>query len=154
MTTIHLSKHFTLAEMTATSVRQYDNTPSFDEGRNLEFLCRELMEPLRVQFGPFFVTSGYRSPAVNKHIGGSPTSQHMLGNAVDGVFLKATKWGDVIDYLIAHPSLPWDQVIYEYGRWLHIGTRTNGLHCRKQALMIFHPGKYEAWNPNDPRVVR
>lgn len=149
-----LSKYFTLAEMTATAVRGVDNTPSLDEVENLRFLCVSVLDPLRQVFGPLYTTSGYRSPEVNRRIGGSPTSAHQIGCAWDGVPLRSSVvWSDVIRWLI-QSDLPVDQVIYEYGRWIHVGTKPRGERCRRQALMIFEPGVYETWNPRDSRVKR
>lgn len=149
-----LSKYFTLAEMTATAVRGVANTPSLAEVENLRFLCTAVLDPVREVFGPLYTTSGYRSPEVNLRIGGSPRSAHQSGCAWDGVPLRPrVRWADVIRYLI-QSVLPVDQVIYEYGRWLHIGTRPRGEGCRRQALMIFSPEKYEVWNPKDPRVLK
>lgn len=149
-----LSPHFTLAEMTATAVRDVANTPSLDEAANLKFLCEHLLEPLRARFGPLYTTSGYRSPAVNARIGGSSSSMHVHGCAWDGIPLRdGVRWADMITFLLSG-TLPVDQVIYEFGRWLHVGTRPNGLSCRGQALMIFESGRYEAWNPQDPRITR
>lgn len=157
---MNLSKHFTLAEMTTTSVRIYSNTPTMEEVDNLTYLCVYLLEPLRTVFGPMHTTSGYRSSEVNKFIGGSPSSMHVPGCAWDGIFKRdRVRWSDVIKYCLEHPELPLDQVIYEYGRWLHIGTRPRGENCRHEAKMIFPstdpetPAKYELWNPADKRIT-
>ena len=151
---MRLSHHFTLAELTATAVRGLDNTPSIGDAENLRYLCTEVLEPTRAVFGPMYTTSGYRSPAVNERLGGSSTSMHRFGCAWDGVPLRAgIRWTSVINFLM-DGGLPVDQVIYEFGRWLHIGTKPNGINCRHQALMIFTPGKYEVWNPLDPRITR
>jgi zinc D-Ala-D-Ala carboxypeptidase len=148
-----LSPHFTLAEMTATAVRLVDNTPSNEEVANLTYLCQQVLEPVRNKFGVLHTTSGYRSPEVNRRIGGSPTSAHCRGLAWDGVPLRDLKWMEVVEFIV-HSDIPFDQVIYEYGRWLHIGAKPEGLEPRREALMIFSPGKYEVWNPKDSRVVR
>ena len=158
---MNLSDHFTLAEMTTTDARQFPNVPSLAEVENLRYLCINVMEPVRQRFGPWHVTSGYRSPALNTFIGGSTTSMHMKGLACDGVPIgklvdgmrTEPRWNEIILFLLTS-GLPVDQVIYEFGRWLHIGTRAEGRDCRKQALMIFEPGKYEIFNPHDPRVTR
>lgn len=147
-----LSTHFTLAEMTATAVRLVNNTPSNEEVDNMVYLCTELLEPVRAQFGPLHTTSGYRSAEVNRRIGGSTTSAHVRGCAWDGFPLRDGKWSDVVEFLV-HSDLPYDQVIYEFGRWVHIGTKPRGVGVRRQALMIFN-GKYEVWNPKDVRVVK
>lgn len=151
---MNLSKHFTLYELTQTQVRGIDNTPSLAEVENLKFLCEFVLEPVRYQFGPYFTSSGYRSEKLNNFIGGSPSSMHIPGCAHDGAPLRPIKWATVFEFLLRRKDIPLDQVIYEYGRWIHIGTRPEGVGCRRQALMIFEPGRYELWNPNDPRVVR
>jgi zinc D-Ala-D-Ala carboxypeptidase len=153
---IRLSPHFTLMEMTTTQVRGINNHPGPREVQALRQLCGTLAEPVRRQFGPYFVTSGYRSPAINRVIGGSPNSRHMDGLAFDGAPLNVkVKWKDVMSFLLdPENNLPIDQAIYEYGRWLHIGAALEGAAPRRQGLMIFTGGKFEKWNPNDPRVKR
>jgi zinc D-Ala-D-Ala carboxypeptidase len=150
---MRLSEHFTSEEMTATAVRGVDNTPSLEEDENLRFLCREVLEPVRIKFGPMYTTSGYRSDEVNRIIGGSKTSNHVYGLAWDGVPLRShVKWADVVEHVLK--IVPFvDQVIYEYGRWIHIGTRPKGEHCRREALMIFDKF-YEPWNRADKRITR
>ena len=89
MNTERLSPHFTLRELTKTSVR-IENVPGEKEVENLRRLCRWL-EMLRSRWNmmygdgedPIVVNSGYRSPAVNKAVGGAPTSNHLTGCAAD-----------------------------------------------------------------------
>ena len=78
-----LSANFSLAELTKTNVRQFDNTPSMQVIDNLQLLVDNVLQPIRNKFGPVTVTSGYRSPEVNKAIGGSTTSDHCFGFAAD-----------------------------------------------------------------------
>jgi hypothetical protein len=78
-----LSANFSLAELTKTNVRQFDNTPSMQVIDNLQVLVDSVLQPIRNKFGPVTVTSGYRSPEVNKAIGGSETSDHCFGFAAD-----------------------------------------------------------------------
>jgi zinc D-Ala-D-Ala carboxypeptidase len=78
-----LSANFSLAELTKTNVRQFDNTPSMQVIDNLQVLVDNVLQPIRNKFGPVTVTSGYRSPEVNKAIGGSATSDHCFGFAAD-----------------------------------------------------------------------
>jgi hypothetical protein len=78
-----LSANFSLAELTKTNVRQFDNTPSMQVIDNLQLLVDNVLQPIRNKFGPVTVTSGYRSPEVNKAIGGSATSDHCFGFAAD-----------------------------------------------------------------------
>lgn len=81
-----LSPHFSMREMTRSETaarRGIDNTPPDDVRPALKILAMAVLEPVRAAFGPVLVTSGYRSPELNKAIKGSPRSQHMLGQAVD-----------------------------------------------------------------------
>lgn len=81
-----LSEHFSLKELTKSdsAIRlQIDNTPSEQVIANLQALVDNILQPLRDRFGPITVTSGYRSPDLNKRIGGSKTSHHCQGYAVD-----------------------------------------------------------------------
>lgn len=50
---------------------------------NIRELCVNILQPVRDEFGPIYITSGYRSPELNKKIGGSPSSNHLFGYAAD-----------------------------------------------------------------------
>ena len=77
-----LSEHFTLGELTKTSHKVY-NIPSHEAIENLKRLCVGL-EALRERAGaPIVINSGYRSPQLNRKIGGQPNSNHLTGCAVD-----------------------------------------------------------------------
>jgi zinc D-Ala-D-Ala carboxypeptidase len=81
-----LSKNFSLAELTkseAATRLDLDNTPTLQVIENLQALVDNVLQPVRDKFGPVVVTSGYRSPDVNKAIGGSATSDHCKGQAAD-----------------------------------------------------------------------
>ena len=83
---MRLSKNFTLSEFTrsATASRKgIDNTPSAKDIVNLQHLVSKILQPMRNALGPIRITSGYRSPAVNRAIGGSTKSQHCKGQAAD-----------------------------------------------------------------------
>lgn len=78
-----LSDHFTLAEMTVTNTGLPNLAPPAII-TSLTALCVNVLEPIRAHFGkPVQVNSGYRSPAVNRAVGSSPTSQHAKGEAAD-----------------------------------------------------------------------
>ena len=62
----YLTKHFTLEEMITTQVRSVKNIPSVKEIENLIRTCQDGMEPIREEFGPIHVNSGFRSEGVNK----------------------------------------------------------------------------------------
>lgn len=119
---MNLSPNFTLAEMvrSGTALRRgIDNTPLPIVVKNLERLCRNVLEPVRAHYGrPVIVTSGYRSPALNSAIGGSGTSQHSQGEAADFTVVGARNI-EVCRWISA--NLEFDQVIYEFGEegWVH-----------------------------------
>lgn len=81
-----LAKNFSVAELSkseAATRQGLDNTPSMVVIDNLQQLTDNILQPIRDKFGAVVVTSGYRSPAVNKAIGGSTTSDHCKGYAAD-----------------------------------------------------------------------
>jgi zinc D-Ala-D-Ala carboxypeptidase len=81
-----LSANFSLNELTKSdsAIRNgIDNTPTLRVIDNLQALVDNVLQPLRDKFGPIGITSGYRSPEVNKSIGGSATSDHCHGFAAD-----------------------------------------------------------------------
>ena len=88
-----MSTNFTLSEMissqTATRLG-IDNTPNDDQIENLKELCEKVLQPVRNEFGPVIINSGYRSPKLNAAIGGSSsTSQHCcLNGAAADIYFK------------------------------------------------------------------
>ena len=116
-----LSKNFTLDEMTRSQTATrfgIDNTPSQDVINNLLYLCNNVLQPLRDAKGSIKISSGYRSPKVNKKVGGSSSSLHCHGCAADIDNL------DVLDILCyIHYNLPYSELIMEYGLtgWCHVG---------------------------------
>ena len=80
-------KYFDLTELTHSDTaiaKKIDNTPTEEVKKNLENLVKYVLDPLREMYGkPIYVNSGYRSEALNKAVGGSKTSQHVLGMAAD-----------------------------------------------------------------------
>ena len=83
---MNLSKNFSLSELTKseTAIRKdIDNTPSNEVLSNLTTLCNMVLQKVRDSHGVVTITSGYRSPELNKAIGGSTTSDHCKGCAAD-----------------------------------------------------------------------
>jgi len=132
-----LSEHFSLDEMTVTQEGDragLDNTPGEAEIANLQRLCR-VLEGVRTLLGvPIIVTSGYRSPEVNKLVGGAPTSAHMKGLAAD---IIAPRYGTPIEVAkaITQSGILFDQTIHEFGRWCHLAI-PGTLPARRQILTI------------------
>jgi hypothetical protein len=89
------------------------------------------------------VNSGYRSIEVNKAVGGQPTSQHCKGEAADLIALEKTL--KEFAQTVLDSDLPYDQMIYEFGAWVHLSF-TEDREPRGQALMIgkWTSGKYVA----------
>ena len=90
----NLSEHFSLAELTKTNVK-IKNVPNEAQVENLKRLCGWL-EMLRERAGgPIIINSGYRSPEVNKAVGGVATSNHLTGCAAD---IRVTVKQQIIRY--------------------------------------------------------
>lgn len=156
---IQLSEHFKLSEFTRSATataRKIDNTPSQEVISNLKALCQNVLEPLRAYANesspskgdkrgavPIIIGSGYRSPALNKAVGGVKNSQHMTGEAAD-IHLpdNATgrKW-----FLWMMDNLKFDQLIMEKSTpsstryWIHVSFSRN--RCRQQVIqnLVKHP---------------
>jgi hypothetical protein len=120
-----LSNSFNLIEFTSSetaSRRGIDNTPSIAVIENLRLLCENVLQPLRDKYGKSInITSGYRSPKLNKAIGGSSTSQHCYGQAAD---IQVDK-KDYLKVWEILKTLPFDQIIFEFGTesapdWIHV----------------------------------
>ncbi|MEJ5907333.1 D-Ala-D-Ala carboxypeptidase family metallohydrolase [Pseudomonas kermanshahensis] len=130
-----ITPHFTLDEMTVSQIAAregLDNTPTPEALANLQVLCGAL-ERVRALFGtPVIVSSGYRSSALNRRIGGSPTSQHVLGLAADFTVIKVSPREAVRK--ICDSDVPFDQLILEFDRWVHLSV-VNGT-PRRQVLTI------------------
>lgn len=119
---MNLTKNFTLEELI---VSQYasrngiNNTPNEEQVENLKQLCINILQPLRDALGiPLHIDSGFRNFEVNNAVGGAKTSQHTKGQAADVVVPGMTPM-DVIRRVVAL-RLPFDQMIFEYGEWMHI----------------------------------
>ena len=114
-----LSPHFALEELTATQQRRLDNTPPLKIIEVLRRTAARMEEVRRLLGGQVVVVnSGYRSPAVNRAVGGARNSAHMTGHAVDFV---CHGFGDPrqICETLARSGLVFDQLIEE-GGWTHL----------------------------------
>lgn len=141
-----LGKHFTLAELTRTDTG-LPNTPGAEYVAALARLVALVLDPLRADVGrPVRVTSGYRSPAVNSQVGGSPTSQHLRGEAAD-IKVDGMTTADVAR-AIHRLRLPVDQCIVERGDsgWVHVSTALDGSN-RGEWLASPRPRVYVPWSP-------
>jgi zinc D-Ala-D-Ala carboxypeptidase len=124
-----LSPHFTLAELTASTVaraRNLDNTPPPELVPRLVLLA-EMLERVRSTLGvPVIVTSGYRSPPVNRAVGGVTSSDHTQGHAADIIapsYGSATRVAQLLAPLVSVLGI--GQIILEGVRgkqWVHLST--------------------------------
>jgi len=127
---LKLSKNLNLAEVTRSETakrRKIDNAPTDEHIENLKILAANIFQPMRDHFGkPIYISSGYRSEALNKAIKGSKTSQHCKGEALDidndnannGVTNR-----DIFEFIRDH--LKFDQLINEFPvkgnpSWVHV----------------------------------
>lgn len=140
---MRLSPHFTLEEMEASdTARRLGICNKAPSGvvRNLGYLSNNLLEPLRTLVDkPIYISSGYRCERLNKVVGGSATSQHRYGQAVDiQVFGLSPK---SLYTIIKNSDLQYDQLILEKTKnaeWVHISYTK---HNRHQNLK-YKDGKY------------
>ncbi|MBD8389673.1 D-Ala-D-Ala carboxypeptidase family metallohydrolase [Dysgonomonas sp. BGC7] len=130
-----LTKNFTLEEMSHSNTakaRNMKNEPNIEQTDNLFRLCNRLLQPLREAYGEaFIISSGYRSPEVNKAVGGVPTSQHMKGQAADVSVKDPRK----LLAALLRSGLDFDQaILYQDGRNNFLHMSYNSGHNRKQVL--------------------
>ena len=134
---LRLSPHFTLGELCKTSYKTADmNIPSRVVIENLRNLCENWLEDLRYSYNtlyhemPIIINSGYRSPEVNRLAGGSPTSNHLTGCAVDihvADFEQAIRYASILLDISDGANLDFDELYIERnsaGRyWIHFAVR-------------------------------
>lgn len=107
--------------------------PPIEVVDNLRRLCVDILQPYRDVIGvPITITSGYRPPKLNEMIGGSTTSAHMDGRAAD-IFVAGKSPYEVAT-AIRDMDLPYDQLIHEFGRWVHVGISREDDDIRMQDL--------------------
>lgn len=132
------SPKFTLAQLTHSDTAEkhgIDNQPTPGHLPNLKRLALLLESIQTLLRHPITITSAYRNPEVNRLVGGVPASKHALGLAAD---LICPAFGSPLDVAraIAASGIRFDQVIHEYGRWVHVGLAVEGVSPRGQLLTI------------------
>jgi len=130
-----LSKNLSLGEFTNSQTakrRGIDNTPKGEHLEAAKLLAKNIFQPIREHFGkPIFISSGYRSAALNEAIGGSKTSQHSKGEAIDiDMDYRNGPQNEEVFYYIRE-NLPFDQLIWEFGTderpdWVHVSYNSDG----------------------------
>ena len=143
-----ISKHISYKEgvysRTATRLN-IDNKPNDNQMQNMCLIAEEVFEPLRVWVGgPIKINSFFRSPELNKAIGGSTKSQHCHGQAIDldDTFGRATN-AEMFDFI--KENLDFDQMIWEFGddnnpNWVHV-SYVSPTENRKRCLKAYKDNK-------------
>ena len=140
----NISKHITYEEATRSNTAKrlgVDNTPDDKQLVAMKLLATRIFEPLREHFGVMiYISSFFRSSALNEAVKGSKTSQHMTGEAMD---IDAHIFGgltnkDIFNYI--KDNLEFDQLIWEYGTsdepdWVHV-SYTSDKPNRKQIIKL------------------
>ena len=143
-----ISQHITLAEVVRSQVairKEIDNTPDDEQLKNIKLLAEKVFEPLRKFISdergkstPLRISSFFRNTALNKAIGGSVSSQHCKGQAmdidVDGIYTDLDN-SDI--FYIIEENLDFEQLIWEFGTgfnpaWVHVSY--NERNNRKEIL--------------------
>jgi zinc D-Ala-D-Ala carboxypeptidase len=149
-----LSKYTTLQEVIKSnqaSVLQIPNIPNSEQVANLKLVCTEVFDKVREHFGkPIGISSGFRSVELNQRIGGSKSSQHMEGKAldIDGDLYGGVSNKAIFDYI--KNNCTFDQLIWEFGTanapdWVHV-SYNKGVN-RKQILRAIKSGGKTIYRP-------
>ena len=124
-----LSPHFTLGEMTTSNHKEVYNIPSHEAIANLKRLCTWL-EVLRKRAEPIIINSGYRSPQLNRKIGGAHTSNHLTGCAADirvAGMEQALRYAVILLDYADESKQEFDELLIERNRygamWVHFAVR-------------------------------
>ena len=116
------NNYFSFVEMIRTDTG-IENIPNWDQINNLQDLIKYVLNPVREVYGkPIYVTSGYRSPSVNKAVGGVKTSDHMQGKSADITTLSIEENKKVFDLIKKHTFF--DQLkLSKGGQFIHVSFR-------------------------------
>ena len=145
-----ISEHLTLKEVTKSQTAArlgISNDPDAHQLAALKAIAENIFEPVRNHFGvPIGISSGLRSKALNKAIGGSSRSQHCHGQALD---IDADIYGginnrDIFHYIRKH--LDFDQLIWEFGTdqepaWVHVSFTDDDINRGQTLRAIKENGK-------------
>jgi len=139
---MQLSKNLSLAEVmrSETAKRKgVSNMPTEAHIANFKLLAEKVFQPIREHFGvPIHISSGYRSAALNKAIGGAASSQHCSGEAID-IDMDGTSVTNAAIFNYIKDNLEFDQLIAEFPvnsnpAWVHVSYESSGKQ-RKQILV-------------------
>ena len=149
-----ISPNLNLAEITRSDTAKrhgIDNTPTAEHLENFKLLADKVFEPIREHFKtPIFISSGYRSKALNSFIKGSLSSQHCMGQAID-IDMDGTTVTNAQIFNFIKDNLEFDQMIWEFGTdtnpdWVHVSYESTGKQ-RKQILKAKKSGGKTTYVP-------
>jgi hypothetical protein len=151
---MQLSENLSLAEVmrSETAKRKgVSNMPTPEHIENFKKLAENIFQPIRKHFGkPIHISSGYRSAALNKAIGGASSSQHCTGEAID-IDMDGTAITNAEIFNYIKNNLSFDQLIWEFGTdknpdWVHVSYESTGKQ-RKQILKAVKQGGKTSYVP-------
>jgi hypothetical protein len=151
---MQISKHLSLAEVSRSETAKrkgINNTASGEHLENFKKLAENIFEPIREHFGvPIHISSGYRSKELNSAIGGSLTSQHCQGEAID-IDMDGTSITNAQIFNYIKDNLNFDPLIWEFGTdknpdWVHASYESSGKQ-RKQILKAVKSGGKTSYIP-------
>ena len=151
---MQLSKNLALAEVTRSETAKRNgisNMPTPEHLENFKKLAENVFQPIREHFGvPIHISSGYRSAALNKAVGGSASSQHCTGEAID-IDMDGTSITNAQIFNFIKDNLNFDQMIWEFGTdknpdWVHVSYESTGKQ-RKQILVAKRVGGKTTYVP-------
>jgi len=157
------SRNFTWDELTTTNTG-LPNQPNIEQRFRLILLARQVLQPLRDEFGPIRVTSAFRSGPVNAAVGGTggncvrseggkPCSLHTAGSAVDLYSMEGATAEHMATWLYLHPEIPIAEAIIEPTGHLHLGRDSGGAPGARRFLQTQDMRTYTAWMPSAPMLV-
>ena len=145
---MYMTKNFSYFEMIKSSTADrmgVSNEPTTEHVINLVNLCNFILQPVREEFVPIRISSGYRSPALNAKIGGSGKSQHCNGEAAD--FESSRISNPKLAAWIAK-NLEFDQLILEFydgknpnSGWVHCSYKKDGTNRKSTLTALKVKGK-------------
>ena len=144
---MQLSKNLSLSEVTRSETakrRGISNMPTPEHIENFKKLAENVFQPIRDHFGvPIRISSGYRSKELNAAIGGSSSSQHCKGEAID-IDMDGTTVTNKQIFDFVKANVNFDQMIWEFGTdtnpdWVHVSYNSDGAQ-RKQILKAVKAG--------------
>jgi hypothetical protein len=144
---MQLSKNLALAEVTRSETAKrkgISNMPTPEHIENFKKLAENVFQPIREHFGvPIHLSSGYRSKALNTAVGGSLSSQHCTGEAID-IDMDGTSITNKQVFDFIRQNVNFDQMIWEFGTdanpdWVHVSYESTGKQ-RKQVLRAVKQG--------------